>query len=190
MPLSPWEQNQNKWSPFHVGVAVCDGDYEEHPQFKNYCSSRTQTLFANMFNWKKSRTSATPCQNVQVWNMEDSFHSIHQIFHFILEPLHIPYRFFPSIPYHSMPCSRRPRQCILQVNENTLQQVETFKYLGVVITSDRSHNKEIDSRIDKANAVLHELHCSVFMKRELSKTAKLLVFKSVFVPILTFGNES
>jgi len=28
--------------------------------------------------------------------------------------------------------SRRLRQCILQVNGNTLQQVETFKYLPVV----------------------------------------------------------
>jgi len=36
--------------PFRVDVAVCDGDYEERPQFTNYCSSRTQTLFANMFN--------------------------------------------------------------------------------------------------------------------------------------------
>jgi len=29
-----------------------------------------------------------------------------------------------------------PRQCILNVSENTLQQVETLKYLGVVFTSD------------------------------------------------------
>jgi len=39
-----------------------------------------------------------------VWNMEDLFHSM-------LESLHIPYRFFPSIPYsipyHSMPCLQK-----------------------------------------------------------------------------------
>jgi len=28
------------------------------------------------------------------------------------------------------------------------------------------------------------------MKRELSKKAKLLIFKTVFVPILTYGHES
>jgi len=50
--------------------------------------------------------------------------------------------------------SRRPRQCILHVNETTPQQVETFKYLGVVFTSDGSRNKGIDTRISKANAVL------------------------------------
>jgi len=30
--------------------------------------------------------------------------------------------------------SRRPRQCILQVSGYTLQQVKTFKYLGMVFT--------------------------------------------------------
>ena len=50
--------------------------------------------------------------------------------------------------------SRRPRECILQVSENTLQQVETFKCLGVVFTCDGSRNKGIDTRISKSNAVL------------------------------------
>ena len=40
------------------------------------------------------------------------------------------------------------------------------------------------------NAVLRELCCSVMIKRGLSKNAKLSVFKSVFVPILTCGHES
>ena len=40
------------------------------------------------------------------------------------------------------------------------------------------------------NAVLRELYRSVAPKRELSNTAKLSVFKSIFVPILTYGHES
>jgi len=86
--------------------------------------------------------------------------------------------------------SQDPRQCILQVSGNTLQQLETFKYLGVVFTSDRSRNKGIDTWIDKTNAVLRDLYCSVVTKRELSKTAKHTVFKAIFVPILTCGHES
>ena len=66
--------------------------------------------------------------------------------------------------------------------------METFKYLGVVFTSDESRNKGIDTRICKANAVLRELYCSVVTKRELSKNAKLAVSKSVFVPILAYGH--
>jgi len=86
--------------------------------------------------------------------------------------------------------SRRPRQCIRQVSGNTLQQVETFRYRRGLFTSDGSRKKEADRRIDKANAVLRELYCSVVAKRELSKIAKVSVFKSVFVPILTCGHET
>jgi len=39
---------------------------------------------------------------------------------------------------------------------NTLQQMEKFKYLGVVFTSDGRWSEEIDTRIGKANAVLRE----------------------------------
>jgi len=81
-------------------------------------------------------------------------------------------------------------KCFPQVSGNTMQQVETLKYLGMVFTSDESRNKGIDTRIGKANAVLRELYCSVVTKRELSKNAKLSVFKSVFIPILAYGHES
>jgi len=43
-------------------------------------------------------------------------------------------------------------------------------------------NKEIDARIGKANTALSELqHCTA-TKQELSNTAELSLFKSVFVP--------
>jgi len=76
--------------------------------------------------------------------------------------------------------SRRPRQCMLQVSGYILQQVETPKYLGVVFTSEGSRNREINTQIGKANAVLRELFCSMLAKREFAKMAKLSVFKSFF----------
>ena len=105
-PLFPWEQNHSKWPPFRVGVTVCDGDHEERPQFTNYCSCRTQTLSANMFNWKKNRTSATPCQNVQVWNLYGIwkiwFHSIHQISHSISYLSHSIFHTDFFLPFHTI----------------------------------------------------------------------------------------
>ena len=86
--------------------------------------------------------------------------------------------------------SRNPDQCVLQVNGATLKQVEKFKYLGVAFTSDRRQDEELATRISKASAVMRALHYSVAMKRELSKKAKLSIFKAVFVPILTYGYES
>ena len=86
--------------------------------------------------------------------------------------------------------SRNLDQFVLQVNGATLKQVEKFRYLGVTFTSDGWQDKELDTRIGKASAVMQALHHSVVMKQELSKKAKLSVFKRVFVPILTYGHES
>jgi len=72
------------------------------------------------------------------------------------------------------------------VGGNTLQQVEIFKYFGVMFPADRRRNKEINARICKANAVLRELYRAVVTKRKLSNIEKLSAFKSVFVPILTY----
>jgi len=47
-----------------------------------------------------------------------------------------------------------------------------------------------NTRIGEAKAVLRELYRSMVTKRELSNTAKLSVFKSVFIPIFTYGYES
>jgi len=77
----------------------------------------------------------------------------------------------------------------LKPSGNTLQQEEKFKYLRVIFTSDGKKNKEIDTRIGKQTQFPRELYRSVFTQRELSNTAKLLVFKPVFVQILTYGHE-
>ena len=70
------------------------------------------------------------------------------------------------------------------------EAVENFKYLGVAFTSDGRQDEELDTRIGKASAVMRVLHYSVVIKRELSKKAKLSIFKTVFVPILTNGHGS
>ena len=71
-----------------------------------------------------------------------------------------------------------------------MKHVEKFKYLEVAFTSDERQDEELDTRIGKVSAVMRALHYSVVMKRELSKKEKLLIFKAVFVPILTYGHES
>ena len=85
--------------------------------------------------------------------------------------------------------SKNPDQCVLQVNGATMKQVKKFKYLGVAFTSDGRQDEELDTRICKASGVMRALHYSVIIKRELSKKAKLSIFKAVFVPILTYGHE-
>ena len=49
-----------------------------------------------------------------------------------------------------------------------LSQVEEFKYLGVLFTSEGRMEREIDGRIGAASAVLWALHRPVVVKKELS----------------------
>ena len=86
--------------------------------------------------------------------------------------------------------SRNLNQSVLQVNGATLKQAEKFKYLGFAFTSYARQDQELDIRIGKASAVMRALHYSIVKKRELSKKAKLSVFRTVIVPVLTYGHES
>ena len=85
--------------------------------------------------------------------------------------------------------SRPPVQCFFQTNGVTFKQTDKFKYLGVTFTSDGRQDNKLDTRIGKASAVIRQLCQSVVLKRKLCTKAKLSVFKSVFVPILTYGHE-
>ena len=49
--------------------------------------------------------------------------------------------------------------------------------------------RETGGRIGAASAVLWALHRPVVEKKELSQKAKLSIYWSVYVPILTYGHE-
>ena len=89
----------------------------------------------------------------------------------------------------TMCLSKQPKQFSLQIDGVLLKQSEKFKYLNVSFTSDGRQNSETDIHIGKARAVMHQLHRSVVLKRELCTKAKLSIFRSVYVPILTYGHE-
>ncbi|KAK3544435.1 hypothetical protein QTP86_012124 [Hemibagrus guttatus] len=79
--------------------------------------------------------------------------------------------------------------CTLQVGGELLPQVEEFKYLGVLFTSEGRMDREIDRRIGAAASVMRSMYRSVVVKKELSRKAKLLIYQSIYVPTLTYGHE-
>ena len=85
--------------------------------------------------------------------------------------------------------SRHPVQCFFQENGVIIKQMEKFKYLGVTFSNDARQDNKLDTRIGKASAVMRQLYQLVVLIRELFTNAKLSVFKSFFVPILTYGHE-
>ena len=79
--------------------------------------------------------------------------------------------------------------CSFQKNGVALPQMEKFKYLGVTFLSDGRQDNELDTHIGKASAVMRQLYRSVVLKRKLCAKAKLSAFRSILVPILTYGHE-
>ena len=98
-----------------------------------------------------------------------------------------------QLGWESAPPSLRPwfstGKRWLWVGGELLPQVEEFKYLGVLFTSEGRMEREIDRRIGAAAAVMRSLYRSVVVKRELSRKAKLSIYRSIYVPTLTYGHE-
>ncbi|KAK3528527.1 hypothetical protein QTP70_001730 [Hemibagrus guttatus] len=89
----------------------------------------------------------------------------------------------------AMVLDRKKVACTLQVGGEVLPQVEEFKYLGVLFTSEGRMDREIDRRIGAAAAVMRSMYRSVVVKKELSWKVKLSIYQSIYVPTLTYGHE-
>ncbi|TWW53713.1 R2DM Retrovirus-related Pol polyprotein from type II retrotransposable element, partial [Takifugu flavidus] len=83
----------------------------------------------------------------------------------------------------AMVLNRKKVECLLRVKEEILPQVEEFKYLGVLFTSEGRMEREIDRRIGAASTVMRTLHRSVVVKRELSqRRGSRFTGRSSFLP--------
>ncbi|KAI3362928.1 hypothetical protein L3Q82_011604 [Scortum barcoo] len=89
----------------------------------------------------------------------------------------------------AMVLDRKRVACPLRVGGEVLPQVEEFKYLGVLFTSEGKMEREIDRRIGAASAVMRSVYRTVVVKKDLSRKAKLSIYRSIYVPTLTYGHE-
>ena len=65
-------------------------------------------------------------------------------------------------------------ECLFQVGEEILPQVEEFKYLGVLFTSEGKMERGIDRRISAVSAVMRTRHRFAVVKREPGKVQDTL----------------
>ena len=89
----------------------------------------------------------------------------------------------------AMVLCRKTVECSLRVGSELLPQAKEFKYLGVLFTSEGKMEREMDRRIGAASAVMRALYRSVVVKKELSRKAKLSIYRSIYLPTLTYGHE-
>ncbi len=88
----------------------------------------------------------------------------------------------------AMVLSRKKVAYPLQVGGMFLPQVEEFKYLEVLFTSEGRMEWETDRWIGAASAVIWSMYRSVMVK-ELSCKPKLSIYRLIYVPTLTYGHE-
>ena len=90
----------------------------------------------------------------------------------------------------AMVLNRKKVACSLRIGGEFFSQVEEFKYLGALFTSEGRMEREIDRRVGAAAAVMWSLYRSVVVKRELSWKIKLSIYQSIIdVATLYYGHE-
>ncbi|KAI5644408.1 reverse transcriptase (RNA-dependent DNA polymerase) domain-containing protein [Phthorimaea operculella] len=80
-------------------------------------------------------------------------------------------------------------ECTIMIEEERVEQVKEFVYLGSKFTSDGKCESDIERRVNAGNMVNGALHA--FMNsQKVSNKARLAVHRGVLVPTLMYGSES
>ena len=85
----------------------------------------------------------------------------------------------------TMKISRRPANLNITVDGTNLKQVKEFKYLGSIFTEDGKFNREIETRIQKANNVSYQL-APLLKHPSIPIETKAKLINSIFIPTLTY----
>jgi hypothetical protein len=78
----------------------------------------------------------------------------------------------------------------IQCKGEMLEQVDSYTYLGTVISQDGRIDKEVANRVQKANSAYFQMNNIIFGKRELEMKTKTHIYQLVIAPVLLYGSES
>jgi len=77
----------------------------------------------------------------------------------------------------------------VRIDNNTFDRVEEFKYLGTIVTNQKSIGEEIKSRLSSGNACYHSVQ-NLLSTRLLSKNFKIKIYRTVILPVVLYGCET
>ena len=78
--------------------------------------------------------------------------------------------------------------CHIHINNETIKQVEKFKYLGSTITSDGRNDAEIKIRIGMAQDAFQKME-KVIKNKNITIETRNRILQCYVIPILTYGSE-
>ncbi|XP_068220194.1 uncharacterized protein [Palaemon carinicauda] len=76
------------------------------------------------------------------------------------------------------------------VNDQPLEQVDQFSYLGSILTSAPTSKKDVENRIRAPHSTFGRLNCRVFNNHALTMTTKIMVFRAVVLSTLLYACET
>ena len=77
----------------------------------------------------------------------------------------------------------------IQAEENTIEDVTKFCYLGSVLSNDSSCDKDINTRLVKANSTFGRLHC-IWRSKALNIKIKVWLYESLIMSTLLYTAET
>ncbi|CAM4547834.1 unnamed protein product [Caretta caretta] len=77
----------------------------------------------------------------------------------------------------------------IKIEEEKLEKVNNFLYLGSTISQDGTSSKEIRRRIRKANSAFGRLK-NIWQLKNISLKTKLNMYKATVITITTYSNET
>ncbi len=86
-----------------------------------------------------------------------------------------------------MRVAKKKEECQIRIGVEQLEQVDTMKYVGVMISGDGNMQREVEARVGCASRVIGGLNQTILGRRELSKQTKLKVVNALVMPVLMYG---
>jgi uncharacterized protein YukE len=78
----------------------------------------------------------------------------------------------------------------IQIDDEALEQVDKFTYLGVIINKEGTLEDEINGRIAKTGRLYNSIKSNFLGKKEIPKQIKTEIVKKIVKPTLTYACES
>lgn len=76
---------------------------------------------------------------------------------------------------------------VVTCNGVPLQFIDTYDYLGTMVSNDGKGNLGVLNKMIKANDIVYpQIHSKSIKKKEISNETKLLIFETVFQPVLLY----
>ena len=88
--------------------------------------------------------------------------------------------------HHPNPTSHLP----LKICNTEVMFVDSFTYLGSLITNDGSSSRDITYRIAKAASAVYRLPNPLFRKHRISIQTKINMYRALVVSVLLYGSEA